>query len=77
MDIQVASNFERYLYYLSGENSKQVCDWMNEFKTTGKLTVSGATLAQAQADFHSSAVLQEGIEVIYNFLLIVNHFSGD
>lgn len=62
MDIQVASNFERYLYYLSGENSKQVCEWMSEFKNTGKLTVSGATLAQAQSDFRSSAILKEGVE---------------
>lgn len=62
MDIQVASNFERYLYYLSGEDCKQVKQWMDDFKATGKLTVSGATLTRAQSDFHSSAVLSDGVE---------------
>lgn len=38
MDIQVASNFERYLYYLSGKNPETVSRWMKQFKETGKLT---------------------------------------
>lgn len=62
MDIQVASNFERYLYYLSGEDSSVLLKWMNDFKNTGKLTVSGPSLAQAQSDFKSSSILQDGIE---------------
>jgi len=38
MDIQVASNFERYLYYLAGENAATLKQWMGEFKTAGSLT---------------------------------------
>ena len=38
MDIQVASNFERYLYYLSGKNPEKVSEWMGTFKESGRLT---------------------------------------
>ncbi len=37
MDIQVASNFERYLYYLAGEDAAVLKRWMADFKTTGLL----------------------------------------
>ena len=39
MDIQVASNFERYLYYRLGSNPAAVRDAMKQFETTGKLVV--------------------------------------
>ena len=38
MDIQVASNFERYLYYLAGEDAARLARWMADFKATGALT---------------------------------------
>ena len=38
MDIQVASNFERYLYYLAGENPEALNGWMDAFRKTGALT---------------------------------------
>ena len=37
MDIQVASNFERYLYYLAGQDAAKLVRWMAEFKATGSL----------------------------------------
>ncbi|MFZ4397082.1 MAG: threonine synthase [Kiritimatiellia bacterium] len=37
MDIQVASNFERYLYYRAGGNARQVAAWMTSFAQSGKL----------------------------------------
>lgn len=37
MDIQVASNFERYLYYLSGEDPRAVARWMAAFRETGSV----------------------------------------
>lgn len=40
MDIQVASNFERYLYYLAGSDAKKLCGLMDEFARTGALRVS-------------------------------------
>jgi len=37
MDIQVASNFERYLYYLADENAATLKGWMEGFRQTGAL----------------------------------------
>lgn len=51
MDIQVASNFERYLYYLHGEDSAAVSSLMDGFKREGKVELSGEVLAQVQRDF--------------------------
>jgi threonine synthase len=42
MDIQVASNFERYLYYRTGADPAAVCMLMDRFTATGALTVEGA-----------------------------------
>ena len=42
MDIQVASNFERYLYALAGESPDTLKRWMAEFKATGSLATPGA-----------------------------------
>jgi threonine synthase len=39
MDIQVASNFERYLYYLLGQDSAKVTSLMHEFSKTGIINV--------------------------------------
>ncbi|MEI8242047.1 MAG: threonine synthase [bacterium] len=41
MDIQVASNFERYLYYRAGCDAQQVARWMDAFARTGKLELAG------------------------------------
>jgi len=35
MDIQVASNFERFIYYSTGRDPAKVCEVMHTFKTTG------------------------------------------
>ena len=37
MDIQVASNFERYLFYLAGRDPRAVCRLMETFARTGEL----------------------------------------
>ncbi len=46
MDIQVASNFERYLYYRGGESADQVNRWMVQFATQGSVTVPVSASAQ-------------------------------
>ena len=56
MDIQVASNFERYLYYLNGENADVVTALMDEFKRDGRIVVAGEILKQVQADFAAYGV---------------------
>lgn len=47
MDIQIASNFERYLYYYTGENAAEVRRLMDEFKAKGEITLTkdGAPIA--------------------------------
>lgn len=54
MDICVSSNFERYLFHLSGNNPATLGKWMSGFESTGKLTIDGALLRQAQSDFLSA-----------------------
>ena len=39
MDIQVASNFERYLYYRTGKDSAKLCELMTGFAKNKKLSV--------------------------------------
>ena len=39
MDIQVASNFERYLYYKLDEDGAKLAGLMKQFSASGKLTV--------------------------------------
>ena len=56
MDIQISSNFERYLYYLAGADGRVVAAWMQAFKETGVLTVSDAQLRTARAAFAAVAV---------------------
>ncbi|RUT30652.1 threonine synthase [Paenibacillus zeisoli] len=51
MDIQVASNFERYLYYLLDENVEKVSEYMKQLQTEGKIVVSPELLARVQNDF--------------------------
>lgn len=45
MDIQVAGNFERYLYYRLGENPGRVRELMRQFAETGQLEIDAASSA--------------------------------
>ena len=56
MDIQVASNFERYLYYLLDEDAGAVCALLADLDRTGQLGVDAERLARVQADFGAAAV---------------------
>jgi len=58
MDIQIASNFERYLYYLRGENGAAVKQDMDGFAATGRLDLS-AFKARVAEDFRSRSVSEE------------------
>ena len=59
MDIQVASNFERYLYYLWDEDPARVREGMERFKKTGRLTFTQEELERVHRDFVSMAVDQD------------------
>jgi len=55
MDIQVASNFERYLYYLNVEDSARTRQEMDDFARSGSLRFGPDRLARIQADFASQS----------------------
>ncbi|CAM9636885.1 unnamed protein product [Ascophyllum nodosum] len=57
MDICVSSNFERFLFHLSGDDAQVLRGWLTGFESTGKLTLDGELLEQAQATFSSSRVV--------------------
>ncbi len=51
MDIQVSSNFERYLFDLFDRDGKALAAAMESFRATGNMNVSAAQLARARATF--------------------------
>jgi threonine synthase len=59
MDIQISSNFERYLYSLMDENPAEVRRLMDEMSSQGKLTVPAAKQAEVAQVFHAVAVSEE------------------
>jgi threonine synthase len=56
MDIQIASNFERYLYYLLGCDGEKVVRAMDIFKQTGKLEFTDKQKGQLKLDFSAAAI---------------------
>ncbi len=59
MDIQLASNFERYLYYLFDENPVRVRDAFAGLSTKGKIDFTDTEMARVHAEFASRSVDQE------------------
>ena len=65
MDIQVASNFERYMFDLLGRDSKELKNKMEIFDLKGSLTVSDSKLSIAKKRFVSGSLgEQETLKVI-------------
>ena len=72
MDIQVASNFERYLYYLAGEDAAVLKGWMAGFKATGSLTTPGvrhACIAAGRGDTGMTLATIREYWTRYHYLL--------
>jgi len=59
MDIQIASNFERYLFHLFAENPDRVKEAFTELKEHGRVSCSSDEMAQVRNDFCSASVDQE------------------
>ncbi|CAG37348.1 threonine synthase [Desulfotalea psychrophila] len=67
MDIQAASNFERYLYYLMDSEAGKTKELMEQFSQEGKIDLSDY-LDQIRRDFSSVAVSNEEVsETISDF----------
>jgi len=68
MDIQKASNLERYLYYLFGEDSTKLAAAMQHFSDTGELTFSDEQKSSIKEIFLSASVDNEKtLDVIRSF----------
>ena len=51
MDIQISSNFERYLFDLLGRNSGKLKALMQEFKTAGRFKIDDELMTEARQSF--------------------------
>jgi threonine synthase len=59
MDIQIASNFERYLYFLYGKDSAVIREKMAELKANGKITFSDSDMEKVHAEFGTFSTSNE------------------
>jgi threonine synthase len=76
MDIQVSSNFERYLYYLLDEDSTQLTYFMDKMNNEGGFSVSADVLAKTKPLIWAKAVSEsetkDTIKMVcekYNYIL--------
>ena len=60
MDIQAASNFERYLYYLEDSDAVRTRELMEEFAKSGSIDLS-ARHDQIRRDFSAASVCEEEV----------------
>ena len=68
MDIQVASNFERYLYYLNGEDADRTKKEMEQFAKSGIMNFDDTAQEQVCHDFASRSINEEEtIAIISDF----------
>jgi threonine synthase len=68
MDIQLASNFERYLYHLYQERPEKVRAAFAELREKGRISFSETEMRQVRADFCSVSVNQaKTLETIASF----------
>jgi threonine synthase len=52
-------NFERLLYYLTGENQELVCQWMTDLDANKRLDLNQEWLTRLQQDFASASVTDD------------------
>jgi len=68
MDIQLASNLERYLYYLFNENPERVRSAFAELQQTGRIVFSAEEIKQVQSEFLTCSVDEkQTLETIASF----------
>jgi len=68
MDIQIASNFERYLFYLLDKRADKVVEAMDHFKENGRLDFTPKQKEQLKIDFAAGSIDdKETLETIRSF----------
>ncbi len=70
MDIQVSSNFERFLFYLYDQDGKKIADIMDDFQKGGSISVESDKIAKARELFSSCSSSDR--EIRDNILQIFN-----
>ena len=60
MDIQVSSNFERLLFDMLDGDGAAVRRWIDDFRTTGSVSVDDAKLTAARAKFDAARLDDDG-----------------
>lgn len=65
MDIQVSSNFERFIYFYENQNSAKVREIMTEFKSTGKRVFEDFQASDFSASRMDDAQISKTISEIY------------
>ena len=59
MDIQVASNFERLLYYILGENDSKLSSLMNELSSKNSFNLGKKEIDEIKKDFEAVKITDE------------------
>lgn len=66
MDILLSSNFERFLFYVAGEDAEKVATWEKDLSETGKMAVSKEELETLQKEFEGGWIDDEETEAVIN-----------
>lgn len=74
MDIQVASNFERYLYYYFDEDAERLTEFMETFAEIGSASVGGRP---ETGDFLATAVSESEVQATIASVYAKNGYVAD
>ena len=66
MDILLSSNFERFLFYVAGQDAEKVAAWEKALNETGKMAVSPAELETLSAEFEGGWIDDAETEAVIN-----------
>ena len=66
MDILLSSNFERFLFYVAGQDSATVAKWEQDLKETGKMAVSKEQLDALRQTFVGGWIDDDETEAVIN-----------
>ncbi|MCM8531036.1 MAG: threonine synthase, partial [Lentisphaeraceae bacterium] len=67
MDIQIASNFERFLYFLVEKNPEKVREIMSQFKSTGKVVVEESFMKNNDTLISAPSNTEKTLETIKKY----------
>lgn len=66
MDILLSSNFERFLFYVAGQNAQKVAQWEKDLLETGKMSVSEAELKTLRQEFEGGWIDDDETKAVIN-----------